>query len=97
MKVEIRFFANLREIVGKKVETVEFPEEEEISVERVLQQLVNLYGEGFVDFVFNSETGEIEDYLTFMVNGKSIATLQGIKTKVKNDDVLAILPPVGGG
>ncbi|MDH5753911.1 MAG: MoaD family protein [Candidatus Bathyarchaeota archaeon] len=93
----MRFFAALRELVGKKAESIEFPDREEVTVENVLKQLAELYGKDFVEYVFDRKTGEIQSYLTLLVNGRSIATLDGLKTKLMDSDVLAILPPVGGG
>jgi len=87
----------LRELVGKKVESIEFPDGEEVTVENVLKRLTELYGKDFVEYVFDRKTGEIHSYLTLLVNGRSITTLDGLKTKLMDNDVLAILPPVGGG
>jgi len=97
LKVSVRFFAALRELVGKKVETLEFPNGEEVTVERVLKSLVDLYGKDFVEYVFDRETGDIQGYLTLLVNGRSVTTLDGLRTRLTDGDVLAILPPVGGG
>ena len=97
MKVSVRFFAALRELVGKKVEFLEFSGREEATVEKVLNRLAELHGTEFVDYVFNGKTREIQGYLTLLVNGRSITTLDGLKTRLMNGDILAILPPVGGG
>jgi len=95
--VNVRFFAALRELVGKKIEHLEFPDSEDVTVGRSLKQLAERYGEGFVDFVFDRKTGDIRSYLTLLVNGRSIATLNELETKLVDGDVLAILPPVSGG
>jgi molybdopterin synthase sulfur carrier subunit len=97
LKVSVRFFTALRELVGKKAESLEFPDNEEITVEKGLKQLIERYGKDFVEYVFDRETGEIQTYLTLLVNGRSITTLDGFRTRLTNGDVLAILPPVGGG
>lgn len=97
MKVSIRFFAALRELVEKKVEFLEFLDREEVTVEKVLKRLVELYGTEFAEYVFNGKTSEIQGYLTLLLNGRSITTLDGLKTRLMNGDILAILPPVGGG
>ena len=93
----MRFFAALRELVGKKVESLEVRNGEEVTVERVLKSLVELYGKDFVEYVFDGETGDIQGYLTLLVNGRSVTALDGLRTRLTDGDVLAILPPVGGG
>lgn len=95
--MSVRFFASLRELVGKKVEYIEFQDREEVTVEKVLERLYEIYGKDFVEYVFDRETGEIRSYLLLLVNGRSTTTLEGLKTRIVDGDVLAILPPVGGG
>jgi len=94
IKVTVKFFTTLREIVGKKEEQIEFPRS--ITVEALLKQLSKRYGKEFVDYVFD-ELGNVRGHLQLLVNGKSITTMQGFKTKLNNGDQIAILPPVGGG
>jgi molybdopterin synthase sulfur carrier subunit len=97
LQVSVRFFTSLREIVNKKEETLEFPEGEKATVDTVLKTLRQRYGERFVEYVHDRETGEVRGFLQFLVNGKSASTLNGLQTELKDGDVLAILPPVGGG
>ncbi len=97
MQVSVRFFTSLREIVGKKEETLKFPEGESVTVDMVLKTLAQRYGERFVEYVYDRETGEAQGFLQFLVNGKSASTLNGLQTELEDEDVLAILPPVGGG
>ena len=97
MKVSVRFFTSLREITGKKEETLEFSDDEKVTVDRVLRVLSHEYGRSFVDYVYDPITREVKGFLQFLVNGKSTTSLNGLQTKLKDGDVLAILPPVGGG
>ena len=97
LQVSVRFFTSLREIVGKKEETVEFPEGEKVTVEVALKMLTQSYGNRFVEYVYDAKTGEVKGFLQFLVNGKSASTMNGLETELADGDVLAILPPVGGG
>ncbi len=97
MKVTIRFFTSLRELVGKKEETIEFPEGEKITVDIVLNALKQHYGKPFIEYIYDNENGEVRGFLQLLVNGKSASTLGGLQTELATGDVLAILPPVGGG
>jgi molybdopterin synthase sulfur carrier subunit len=97
LKVSIRFFTSLRELVGKKEEALEFPEGEKVTVDMVLNALKQHYGKPFIEYVYDHETGEVRGFLQLLVNGKSASTLDGLQTELATGDVLAILPPVGGG
>jgi molybdopterin synthase sulfur carrier subunit len=95
VKIKVKFFTTLREIVGKKEEQIEFSSRS-VTVEALLRQLSRMHGKEFKDYVFD-ELGNVRGHLLFLVNGKSAATLQGLKTKLSEGDQVAILPPVGGG
>jgi MoaD family protein len=97
LQVSVRFFTSLREIVDKKEETLKFPESEKVTVDMVLKMLSQRYGKSFVEYVYDGKTVKVRGFLQFLINGKSAATLNGLETKLEDGDVLAILPPVGGG
>ena len=97
VEVKVRFFTNLREIVNKREQTLTFPENEKVTVNKVLKTLTQQYGKAFVDYVYDGKTGQVRGFLQFLVNGTSTSTLDGLDTELRDRDVLAILPPVGGG
>lgn len=94
LKVTIRFFTTLREIVGKKEEQLEFSKP--ANVNTVLKELSRKYGKDFDDYMFD-ELGDLQGHLQILVNGQSVSTMKGMSTKLNDGDQLAILPPVGGG
>ncbi len=94
IKVVVKFFTTLREIVGKKEELLEFSKP--ITVDAMLKQLSKRYGKDFDDYMFD-ELGDVRGHLQVLINGRSVSTMQGLKTQLKNTDQMAILPPVGGG
>jgi len=97
LQVQVRFFTSLREAVNKKEETLKFPQGEKVTLGTVIKTLAQRYGKPFVEYVYDAKTGEVKGFLQFLVNGKSAATLNGQQTELENEDVIAILPPVGGG
>ena len=97
MRVSVRFFTSLREITGKREEILVLPNNVEVTVDRVLEILSDRYGKEFVEYVYDPETHEVKRFLQFLINGKSASTNNGLKTALRDGDVLAILPPVGGG
>jgi len=96
LRVSVRFFTSLREITGRKEETLEFSGGEKVTVDAVLKRLAKRYGKGFVEYVYD-RSGGVKGFLQFLVNGRSVSTINGLNTRLADGDVLAIIPPVGGG
>ena len=94
MRVEVKFFTSLREITDKKVDLLQL--QNNLSVDELVNLLSNKYGKEFREYIYNKK-GEIQEFLSFLLNGKNINNMQGFDTKLQEGDVLAILPPVGGG
>ena len=94
MKIEVKFFTNLRELTGKKVDKLEISYA--ITVDELITLLSNKYGKKFKEYIYDKK-GELQGFLSFLVNGRNINIMQGFDTKLEEGDVVAILPPVGGG
>jgi molybdopterin synthase sulfur carrier subunit len=94
MKIEVKFFTHVRELTGKKVDKLEISNA--ITIDELITLLSNKYGKKFKEYIYDKE-GELQGFLSVLVNGKNINILQGFGTKLKEGDVVAILPPVGGG
>lgn len=97
MQVKVRFFTSLREIVGKREETLSFNVAQKVTIDLVLKKLTEKYDTPFKEYVYDGKTAQPKSFLQFLVNGNSATTLNGLETELKAGDVLAILPPVGGG
>ena len=97
MQVTIRFFTVLREVTGKREEILQFLESEKITIDTVLKILGSQYGKPFTDYVYVDQTDEVRGFLQFFINGKSAAALNGLNSEIHDGDMLAIVPPVGGG
>ncbi len=95
MIIKIRFFTVLRELTDKREEPLNFSQEH-VTITQVLQTLSKKYGKPFDEYVFDAD-GQVKGFLQFLINGASAATLQGLETALRDGDVLAILPTVGGG
>ncbi|MCL2287654.1 MAG: MoaD/ThiS family protein [Candidatus Bathyarchaeota archaeon] len=96
MQISIRYFTTLREITGKKEEKLIFSENKKITITAVLETLSDKYGKAFTDYVFNSDE-QVKSFLQLLINGTNTTTISGTEAAMQDGDVLAILPPVGGG
>ncbi len=94
MKIMVQFFTIIRNITGKKEESLEFPAE--TNVHKVLEQLIEKYGAAFQRIVQSGSNFPGLKVL-FLVNGQNTETLGGLSTTLKNGDTLSIVPPLSGG
>ena len=89
--IKIKFFANFREIVGARTINMK---ENNITIKELLNNLCEIHKD-LRNALF--DTNGLRDYVKIMVNGRSIAFLNGINTILQDGDVVAIFPPVAGG
>lgn len=97
MQISVRFFTTLREITGKKEETLQFRENEAVTLNKILEKLAKRHGRNFTEYVYDTKIGEVRGFLQFLINGRSASRFDGLNTELADGDVLAIIPPVGGG
>jgi len=94
LKIEVRLFANLREFAKTKAVVEDI--KSGTSVGDVLQKICARFGARFREQVLNKR-GQPNENVKVLLNGHNIVFLQGTATKLRDGDVIAIFPPVGGG
>jgi molybdopterin synthase sulfur carrier subunit len=94
VKVEVRYFAMLREIAGKRGETVSLLPNS--SVMDLINLLVERYSDEFKGYIYDAEN-QVRNYLSYLLNGFNVNSLDGFDTKLNDGDQLSLLPPVSGG
>ena len=92
--MEVRLFANLRELAGQRAVVEET--HSGASVGEVLQKICERFGTKFREQVLDKR-GQPNENIKVLLNGHHILFLNGTATKLKDGDVIAIFPPVGGG
>ena len=96
MIITVRFFTRLREITGKREETLNFSDEV-VTLKNILLKLTEQFDKEFANYLYDNKNGNVKDFLQFLVNGKNVSTEKDLNTELNDGDVLAIIPPVGGG
>jgi len=91
MKIKVKVFATLRDMVGWK--------EKEYNVETkdINDFLKNVVERKLYNIIMNKDKGQLNPQYKILLNGRDIDFLDGLKTKLKDQDLIAIFPPVGGG
>ncbi|QGU94051.1 MoaD family protein [Clostridium bovifaecis] len=89
--MKVKFFAYIRDYTNCKETDFEYCE----TLEMLLRRLSEAYGEKFRNKVFQGN--QLSKEVIILVNGRHIAHLDGISTKLNREDVVAIFPVVAGG
>jgi len=90
--VTVRFYTTLRELTGEK-QTKVIGDTLAVVVEKVVEK----YGSRFQDALLDKDTGRIKPFYGILVNGVRVNLSEGLNVEVKDNDVIAFFPPVGGG
>lgn len=60
--------------------------------------LSNKYGKELKDLIYDSRSNKVRGDIRILLNGRHIVHLpKGLETELKEDDEIALFPPVAGG
>jgi len=94
MKIFVKYFAMIKDITKKKCDELDIGNEE--TMQRVISKLCEMYGDDFKKTIIR-EDGKLNDGFMILLNGE-VVDQKKLKTKLLfENDVLAIIPPIGGG
>lgn len=95
MRIKVQYLGPVRVIVNKREEEVEISPKATMC--ELLRGLSNTYGKAFEREVFEDGGDNVRDDLVVTVNGTAIRQLDGIGTRLKLGDIVALLPIFAGG
>jgi MoaD family protein len=95
MKLKVKYLGPVAFIVKKKEEELEVSSE--ASIHELLRKLSSLYGKEFESEVLQDNGENIRNGMAITVNEKVIGQLDGMRTRLKMGDTIALLPLFLGG
>jgi len=94
--VKVKLFATFREMAeGRREIDVKLPKE--ATIIDLIEELTKILGEEVKDTLLDFKTGDLKSLNKILVNGCNVELLQKLRTPLKDGDVVALFPPVGGG
>ena len=96
MKVKARYFTTLRGLAQRAEEEIEF--EDNITLADPIEKIALKYGCEARQYLYSDEKRrKVDSSVRFLINGRDARMLRGLETKLENVDIMAIIPPIGGG
>ena len=89
--MRVKIFGTLRQVVGAKEVGVDAADTVRDVLERLTAEHPALR-ERILD-----DDGSLQSSITLLVNGRNVRFLNGLDTTVRENDQVALFPPVGGG
>ena len=90
-RVKITLFGVLARITGEKVIYANAP-----TLRDAINEAAIKYGEEFKSRILD-EKGGLRRFINVYVNGRNVRFLNDLETKLNDNDVVWIIPAVGGG
>ena len=94
MKIKVKTFANLREIVGKS--EMDYEIEQDSTLGDLLDNMCQKYGESFECQIKDRSSGTIVPFL-LLINEKTFRSIADLDTPITEGDVVTIMLPFDGG
>jgi len=94
LNIIIKVFGRLRDEI--KAREIVLSADDGATVGEVLKKFAEKYSVSSA--VFDTVTGRIHRHILVALNGNAVSQLpDGLNTKIRDGDAIALLPPVGGG
>jgi molybdopterin synthase sulfur carrier subunit len=96
MQIKVRGYLTFRDVIGNQ--TIETGGDQRILLQDLLQNLARDLDEEFKSMVNDLSDESVKERIAVLVNGQHYSHLkEGLKTKLKEGDEIAIFPPMAGG
>ena len=92
MKIKIKLLKPFSDVIGKNEQEIDF---NCTTLEELVKMLIDKYPK--LKKEFYTKNNELIDYIVIFINDKPISALNGIKTKLKNNDEILFFMAISGG
>jgi molybdopterin synthase sulfur carrier subunit len=93
VNVKVRYFTTLRELAGVSEETIRLRDGAVLA--DLIEKIASKYGEAAREYLYSK--GKVDTSIYFLINGEDSRALSGLRTRLREGDIVAIIPPIGGG
>ena len=94
--VKVEYLGHIKNMLGSRREE-EIEVEDNSSISDLLVMLSEKHGESFKRAIYEAGGKDIKSNFIATVNGYLLNQLNGVKTKLKNEDHVVLMPIVSGG
>ena len=96
MKITVRPFLTLRPVMRNRARIEQ--DVDDMTLRELLDRLCEEFGDDLKNQVYDSETRAVSDMLKVLINGRHYSTLPNrLDTILRDNDEVALFPPVAGG
>jgi len=95
IRVKIKPFFHLREILGGKELLLQLPPDS--TVLEVIEELDRRSNHRFKQTILDETAGRIRPYFRIMLEGRDLNAADALSTRLSDGDTIALFPPVAGG
>ncbi len=95
MNVKVHYLGLVKTYTNQSQDELELREGALLS--ELLNKLAADFGKQFTQDIYEPGTKDVKPMFTVMVNGVIIGQLNGLDTKLKNGDVIILMPLMTGG
>ena len=95
MAVTVVLVGAARELFGRPSYTVDL--KPGMTIRGLFEELSRSSGPGFEGKIYDVHNGRMNEHIVVFINSREIRSLEGLDTRLKEGDVITILPPMAGG
>jgi len=96
LRVKVRYFTTLRELAGSAEEEIDIRDDG--TLVDLIEEIASKYGKEARNYLYHKgERGKVDPSIYFLINGANARMQSWLNTKLNDGDVVAIIPPIGGG